>query len=303
MLLINKFLLSFFFMTWQGIHSEYVMSYNIYAMYTLFFSWLQRLYQQADIGLKIYSNLLQGNTQLHTNDILSCDSSKKPEGLIRPFPKRTTPAHRWNHEIYYYDFPGHHTISPDRWKDIMKHDFDNHIIAIWERSLWVLQEARKSFMKYHLDLHRYIYLYTSLLLNPLFQESHYDQFKKKQIWIQRKEGTVIFAFSFSPEEMDLYKNLNDLNLSWMKKQRSIISWLSRIVHSVESIQSDLEKVRLFGSDEKLETDNQESSYRTTLYEIINFMSMIEWFAPENYLNFERKLLEETHQWVKEALRK
>jgi hypothetical protein len=139
---------------------------------------------------------------------------------IHHFPKKYTPTYRWNHQVLYYDFLHHHPISRIDWEKEMKHDFDDHLYSISEKILWTSQFVQESITTFHKQFFEYIYLYTSHLMYPLFREDHYEQFKKKHIWVFWKRDNIVFAFTFSPEEMSLYKNMESLAHTWKERHLS-----------------------------------------------------------------------------------
>lgn len=270
-------------------------------MYNVFSAWLDASCRQASIGLEIYTKILESSTQLYTNRILSWDIHEESKNQVQPFPERHTPPYHWEHQTIYYDFPHHHLISQEDWKSEMKNDFYKNIPAISQKILWDSKDIQAFILKYHKEFLRYTYLYISHLMNPLFQEDHYEKFKKKHIWIQWRKDNVIFAFSFPPEEMSLYGQLDSLRLSWNEVKESLVLGLSGTIWPLDDLWVIYEKIRLCYQDEDTKSQSWEEWWKEAKSEIINFMSMLESFDPENYLLFERELLEKTHKWMKESL--
>lgn len=269
-------------------------------MYTSFSEWFWELYMQSCMaGINLYSRLLENTVQLYTGKILSWESHKDTTHQILSFHGKPTPAHIWPHEIYFYDFPHHHSVSQEKWNTEMKTEYNKHHHAIFQKFIQDTQGIQESFMNYHKQFLRFTYQFISHLLNPLFQEAHYEQFRRKHIWVQWKDDNVIYAFTFSPEEMALYSEIDSLRASWEEIRKNITSWLSDVIWSLEEIHPTFEKIRLFDPD--IDSTYWEDWVKDTKSGVSGFMAKFELFDPENYFLFEKELLKETHKWLEEAL--
>lgn len=269
-------------------------------MYTPFYEWFWELPKQSCIvGIDLYSQLLRNAVQLYSTKVLSWESHKDTTHQVLPFHKKPTPTHNWSHKICFYDFPYHHSISQEEWSTEMRDEYDRHHHAIFQQFIRDTEKIEASFLKYHKQFLLFTYQFISYLLNPLFQESHYEQFRRRHIWVQGKENNIIYAFAFSPEEMALYSELDSLRSSWEEIRKNLITWLSDVIWYLEEIHPVFERIRLF--DPAIESICWENWGRDMRSGVSGFMNEIELSNPESYFLFKKEFLEKIHKWLKEVL--
>jgi hypothetical protein len=276
-------------------------------MYGIIFDSLDRFYSQALEGLQTYTDILRKHTEEQVINTLQQELWKKShdKAEVIPFQRRKshTYLHHEDHAVVYYDFPHHHTTSEINWYKEWSHEFLKHAQEISEDIMRESKQIHQAFMRYHYRYFWYIDTYLSHLRNPLFQNSHYTQFCKKHIWVQKKEDNIVYAFSFSPEETHIYKEMNTMHSQWEKEKNLLIQGFTRLIWSIDHLWTIHEKVRLFGPKDITNIDILETQRKEIREEVTRFIDLVNLFHIEDYLTFDTEHLLTVHAWVKNQLPK
>ncbi len=181
---------------------------------------------------------------------------EKPVCKIFPF-ERVQRYHSPSntHDVEYYDFIAHSPISSEKYYDALLQDFIKQAPKLSSEITKEQSRIRHVFPRYTYRLFRIMTAYIDCLLHPLFRFDHYARYKTHRIGVQEKEWNIVYAFSYSPEEMELYKTFSHLEATWWKEKEMLVQWVSNIVNAYEHIrriqlQSALSTHNLPGKEEE-----------------------------------------------------
>jgi hypothetical protein len=170
--------------------------------------------------LDTLSNHIKGRA---LNQITPESTEEKPVCKIFPF-ERVQRYHSPSntHDVEYYNFVTHSAISSEDYYTTLLQDFIKQAPKLASEIQKEQSKIRYVFPRYTYRLFRIMTTYIDCLLHPLFHFDHYNRYKQHRIGVQEQEGNVVYAFSYSPEEMELYKTFSQLENTWEKEKKMLI---------------------------------------------------------------------------------
>ena len=260
--------------------------------WNLLSTWIDLYSKIYSDSLKIYSDVLQKNTQTLSEIILSPNSNKGILTWESNLKESWHSQSSTNQVVIYYDFWQHQRISELKW-------YDSNCINSIEWIEYACQDivleteklSQSIYRKYNLFF-RYVELYITHVAHPVFQFNHYQQFLHKRIWVQKIHDNVIYAFSYPLEEMILYKELDEMQAWWEEERQSLLRGFLWIIQSMDNLWLAFAKISLSHSWDEAWFMMLNKKRLNSRAEILEFMNMLKIFEPGNYLYLDKDSLKE-----------
>ncbi len=273
-------------------------------MHAFFLSPLALYEQQCNI-MQTYLESFQRHIRGRVTDVEQLPKVEDTKWQIISFPwvKKYHASQSQSHEVVYYDFSRHSNLSPERYYQSLLEDFIQHASEISKEMKYEAYRIQHVFPKYTYRFFRFIDAYIGCLRDPLFNPAHYEQYKRKHIGVQAHEGNITYAFSFSKEEMNLYKLFDTLESSWEQERGAIIKWLQHLMSAFEHIEIMQRRAAISLPIEQNRFQDWTEKAIHAENDIINFLRQLEFFDINAYSYMNSDELKRTHEDIQSHLPK
>lgn len=196
--------------------------------------------------------------------------------------------------VVYYDFPHHNGLTMDTWMKEYRDTFSLHLSDAEKYLISEPQKIYEIFHRLHESFSIMVNSYSACLKNPLFQEDHYRQYQLRHIGLQRIDGNVHHAFSFSHEEMMVYRTLELLAQFWQEEKENMLQQYRKLTEDIWVIRSFYQKLSALYPDESVDMGDILEKLEQLEWEILKSSALVREFHMSGYLPRTRSVLKNEH---------